>query len=147
MDSLLELLKIIISKKMLRKHSLMPKKYLNIVRIKYPPSGKKLNEILEQNINKLIKKVPTIKKILLFGSYAKEKPHHGSDVDLLIIVSERKKNDFEKIYELLFEISLEYEWSPLLITEERLNELKNEDNEFIRAILRESIVIWLKKTC
>ena len=104
-----------------------------------------MNEILEQNIKNLIKKVPTIKKILLFGSYAKEKPHYGSDVDLLIIVSERKKNDFEKIYEQLFEISLEYEWSPLLITDKRLNELKNEDNEFISDILKESIVIWSNK--
>lgn len=105
-----------------------------------------MNEILEQNIKKLIKKVPTIKEILLFGSYAKEKPHYGSDVDLLIIVSERKKNDFEEIYEQLFEFSLEYEWSPLLITEERINELKNEDNEFVSDIIREGSVIWSKKT-
>ena len=58
---------------------------------------------------------------------------------------ERKKNDFEKIYEQLFEISLEYEWSPLLITDKRFNELKNEDNEFIRDILKENIAIWSKK--
>ena len=68
-------------------------------------------------------------------------------MDLLIIVSERKKNDFEEIYEQLFEFSLEYEWSPLLITEERLNELKNEDNEFVSDIIREGSVIWSKKTC
>ena len=68
-------------------------------------------------------------------------------MDLLIIVSERKKDDFEKIYEQLFEISLEYEWSPFLITEEHLNELKNEDNEFVSDIIREGSVIWSKKTC
>ena len=66
-------------------------------------------------------------------------------MDLLIIVSERKKNDFEEIYEQLFEFSLEYEWSPFLITEEHLNELKNEGNEFISDILKENIVIWSKK--
>jgi hypothetical protein len=36
--------------------------------------------------------------------FARERSHFGSDVDLLIIVSKRSKNDFEKIYETLFVI-------------------------------------------
>jgi predicted nucleotidyltransferase len=100
---------------------------------------------LEQNAYELTKKVPNIKKILLFGSYAKERAHFGSDVDLLIVVSERTKNDFEKIYETLFDLSIEYEWSPLILSEDRFNELKKTHNNFFKNALEEGIVIWSER--
>jgi predicted nucleotidyltransferase len=120
----------------------MQKEYLNSVKIKYPPSGKELIEILKRNSPALKKEVPNIKKILLFGSYARAKPHYGSDVDLLIIVTERTKNDFEKIYEALFNISSKYEWSPLILSEIRLSELENTNKFFFKAIYKDGINIW-----
>jgi predicted nucleotidyltransferase len=120
----------------------MRKEYLNTVKIKFPPSGKELIEILKQNAPKLKKKVPNIKKILLFGSYARARPHYGSDVDLLIIVKKRTKNDFEKIYEALFDLSLKYEWSPLILSEAHFNELENTDKFFFKALLKDGINIW-----
>ena len=120
----------------------MPKEYLNTVKIKYPPSEKKLVKILKQNASLLKKEVPTIKKILLFGSYARRNPHFGSDVDLLIIVSKRTINDFEKIYETLFDLSLKYEWAPLILSEDRLNELQTTNKFFFRNLLDDGIIIW-----
>jgi len=114
------------------------------VKINYPPSERKLIELLEKNIKDLVKKVPTIKKIVLFGSYSRKKPHFGSDVDLLIIVNKRIANDFENIYELLFDISLEYEWSPIIMTEKQFEMLKKENNPFIKEVIKDGIVLWSK---
>ena len=122
----------------------MPKKYLNTVKIRYPPSEKKLIEILKQNAYKLKKVVPNIQKIILFGSYAKLQTHFGSDVDLLIIVKEHTENDFEKIYGALFDLSIEYEWSPLILSEDRFNTLKITPTHFFNSVMQEGIVIWSK---
>lgn len=102
----------------------MPKKYTNSVKIKYPPSKEVLINLLEENIPSLIDKVPTIEKVILFGSYARNEPHYGSDVDLLIIVNKHIKNDFEVIYETLYDFSLDFEWSPQLLTEVKFKKLK-----------------------
>jgi predicted nucleotidyltransferase len=120
----------------------MQKAYSDSVKIRYPPSGKELVEILEQNVLALKKVVPNIKKIVLFGSYARARPHYGSDVDLLIIVKKRTKKDFETIYEFLFDLSLKYEWSPLILSEARFNELENTDKFFFKALLKDGINIW-----
>jgi len=111
------------------------------VKIRYPPSEKRLINLLDQNIAFLINKVPTIKKIILFGSYSRKTPHYGSDVDLLIIVKKRTENDFEKIYETLIEISLEYEWSPLLLSDKKFRELKKEDTAFMKEVIKDGIII------
>lgn len=111
------------------------------MKIRYPPSEKRLINLLEQNIEFLINKVPTINKIILFGSYSRKEPHFGSDVDLLIIVKKRTDNDFEEIYETLVDLSLEYEWTPLLLTEKRFRELKEEDLPFFKEVVKDGIVI------
>jgi predicted nucleotidyltransferase len=120
----------------------MPRKSTNSVKIKYPPSEKTLINLLEEHIQGLIEVVPSIKKVILYGSYARKNPHYGSDVDLLFIVNKRTKNDFEIIYERLFDISFDYEWSPIIITKERFRELKQDDTPFIQKILKEGIRLW-----
>ncbi|MHA1671060.1 MAG: nucleotidyltransferase domain-containing protein [Promethearchaeota archaeon] len=119
----------------------MQKKYLSFVKIRYPPSEKRLINLLEQNIDFLINKVPTIEKIILFGSYSRKKPHYGSDVDLLIIVKKRTDNDFEEIYEILVDLSLDYEWSPILLTENRFRKLEKENTPFFKEVIKDGIVI------
>ena len=93
---------------------------------------------------KLREEVPNIIKIILFGSYATKQAHFGSDVDLLIIVKELTENDFEKIYSILFDFSIEYEWSPLIVSEDRYNTLKITPTHFFNSIMQEGIVIWSK---
>jgi predicted nucleotidyltransferase len=80
----------------------------------------------------------------LFGSYSRNKPHFGSDVDILIVVTKKTKDDFEKIYSLLYDLSLEYEWSPLILTKEELDKRKMEEDSFIHTILEEGREIWKK---
>jgi predicted nucleotidyltransferase len=85
-----------------------------------------------------------MQKILLFGSYARKKPHYGSDVDLLVIVSTHRPQEFEKIYQTLFDISLDYEWTPIIISEKEYRQLRAERKEFFRNIEEEKVVIWSK---
>ena len=120
----------------------MLRKYSDSVKIRYPPSEKKLINVLESNISRLIEKVPSIRKIILFGSYARNKAHFGSDVDLLFIMGDRKQDDFEKIYELLFGFSLEFEWAPLIVPEKRFKELKKEHNPFLQEICRDGRILY-----
>jgi len=120
----------------------MLRKYSNSVKIRYPPSEKRLIDVLESNISRLIEKVPSIRKIILFGSYSRNKAHFGSDVDLLFIVEDRKQDDFEKIYELLFEFSLEFEWAPLIIAEKRFKALKKERHPFLEKICRDGRILY-----
>jgi predicted nucleotidyltransferase len=122
----------------------MEKKYSNSVRIRYPPSEKRLINLLKQNANKLINKVSTIQRIIIFGSYARQKPHFGSDVDLLFIVSKHTPKEFEKIYETLYDISKEYEWAPLIISEKKFEKLKSERNQFFKKVEKDKITIWHK---
>lgn len=97
---------------------------------------------MEEPIEDVIEDVPLIKKVILYGSYARKNPHYGSDVDLLFIVNKRTKNDFEIIYERLFDISFDYEWPPIIITKESFRELKQDDVPFIKKILEEGIRLW-----
>lgn len=112
------------------------------MRIKYPPSEEKLINLLEKNITVLIDKVPTIEKVILFGSYARNEPHYGSDFDLLFIVNKRIKNDFEVIYELLYDLSLDFEWSPQLHLEVKFKKLRKEGSAFIKTIINKGIELW-----
>ncbi len=102
-------------------------------------------KLLNKQREKLAGAVGTITNIFLFGSYARKKPHFGSDVDILIVVTERTKNDFEKIYSLLYDLSLEFEWSPLILTKEELKKRKVEKDPFILTILDEGQEIWKKR--
>lgn len=97
---------------------------------------------MEENAEDLLESVPKIKKIILFGSYAKGKPHFGSDVDLVFIVSARTPNDFEKIYEKLYNLSAEYEWSPLIYSEQQFENVKKKSNNFYEEIMKTGRIIF-----
>jgi len=112
------------------------------VSVKYPPSGKELLKLLKNNAENLGKIIPNIKKIILFGSFARLKPHANSDVDLLFIIDKRFPNDFEIIYEFLYDLSLNYEWAPLILDVNHFKKLQEEKGFFIREILEEGIIIY-----
>lgn len=122
----------------------MVKKYSNSVKIRYPPSEKELMNLLNKHGKKIGQLIPTIEKIILYGSFARKEPRFGSDVDLLFVVRERITEDFETVYESLVDLSLEFEWSPLFITEDMLKKQLEESSFFYKRILKEGITIWPK---
>ena len=71
----------------------MPKKSSNTVKIYYPEfSGEEVIEKIRDRINELLKKLP-IKSVILFGSYAENRYTAASDIDLLIVYEDPKRND------------------------------------------------------
>jgi uncharacterized protein len=52
---------------------------------------------LESLVKTWVKKYPEIEKIILFGSYARGDYFPGSDVDVLIIITESNKRALERI--------------------------------------------------
>ena len=120
----------------------MPKKSLNSVIIKYPPSVNKLHKVLV-NFTKSIKEVvPDLIKIILFGSYARYKPRYGSDVDLLFLVSKSNTVEFETVYTKLVELSLDFDWAPLIMEEDIFHKRLKESDHWIKTIYHEGREIW-----
>ena len=87
-------------------------------------------EKIYKQIDLLIKKICqtfSVKRIYLFGSFAKGEIHEGSDIDLLII-GDFKENFFERIGKILDLTDLPVE--PLVYTEEEFKKLLEEENTF-----------------
>ncbi|QGA80364.1 nucleotidyltransferase domain-containing protein [Candidatus Nanohalobium constans] len=60
-----------------------------------------------------------VEKILLYGSYARDEHVPGSDVDIAVLVSEKRDNDREK----LFDIAEDYRWDKDIFFSPRVFEL------------------------
>ncbi len=82
----------------------MQMKSSNSVRIFYPKYNKK------EIINKLQDKIPLLKsllsisKVILFGSYAKDKYTVASDIDVLVIYKGKVRSDAYSVVKKVFDI-------------------------------------------
>ena len=83
-----------------------------------------------------LKKTLPVREVYLFGSFAKNKIHEGSDIDLLII-GDFKERFFDRIGNILDLTDLPIE--PLVYTTEEFEELKQSENPFITGVLKTAI--------
>ena len=120
----------------------MPEEFLNSVIVKYPPSAKNLHDVLIKFIHTVIKRLSGLEKLILFGSYARSKPHYGSDVDLIFLVSTDSKIQFEDVYTELVELSLDFDWAPLIMEVDEFNRRLRESNHWVKTIHQEGKEIW-----
>lgn len=83
-----------------------------------------------------LKKELPVREVYLYGSFAKEEIHEGSDIDILVIgdFSERL---FDRIGKILDLTSLPIE--PLAYTTEEFEEFRKSQNPFITEILKTAI--------
>jgi predicted nucleotidyltransferase len=79
-----------------------------------------------------------VKEVYLFGSFAKDEIHEGSDIDLLII-GDFQERFFDRIGKVLDLTDLPIE--PLVYTEKEFKTLKKTQNPFITEILKTTIKI------
>jgi len=84
----------------------------------------------------LLKKELLVGEVYLFGSFAKNEIHEGSDIDLLII-GDFKERFFDRIGKILDLTDLPIE--PLVYTTEEFEELKQSGNPFITGVLKTAI--------
>ena len=84
-------------------------------------------------VEKLKEELP-VSRVYLFGSFARDEVHEGSDIDLLIVgdFPERVFTRIERVLELT-ELPIE----PLVYTPAEFEELVRPGNPFILHVLRE----------
>jgi predicted nucleotidyltransferase len=81
-----------------------------------------------------------VKRIILFGSLAKDDIGPASDIDLLV-VQETKKRFIERLIELYEIINPKYALDLLVYTQSEFDEMK-EKNSFVKQILREGKLLY-----
>ncbi len=105
--------------------------------------NRKSNKIVKRFINLIIKKF-NLKKIIIFGSFARGDYHKGSDLDL-IIVGEFKERFIDRIGKILELNNSDLEIDVMVYTEEELQKMIQEKRPFIEQALEEGIVVYEKR--
>jgi predicted nucleotidyltransferase len=107
----------------------MHNKSFSSVKVFYPPYDREeLVALLRQRITALQEKLP-LKRVVLFGSYAKGKETVASDVDLLVVYAGRPRTD---AYELVRRGLNIRRLEPHVYTEEEYNQAKMTVERMIR---------------
>jgi len=105
-----------------------------------------VEEIKQKIKEKLLSEVPErVLKIIIFGSYARGDETPDSDLDILIVVTDKSKKLEKQIFDIAYEIMWDYDFTPLIsleiMTEEHWQQLKNKNSSFYRNIQREGIAL------
>jgi predicted nucleotidyltransferase len=105
--------------------------------------NRKSNKIVKRFINLIIKKF-NLKKIIIFGSFARGDYHKGSDLDL-IIVGEFKERFIDRIGKIIELNDSDLEIDAMVYTEEEFQKMIQERRPFIEQVLEEGIVVYEKR--
>jgi predicted nucleotidyltransferase len=86
---------------------------------------------------------PNLKQARLFGSRARGEGHADSDIDIALVVSRGQRALRYVLYDLAFDIGLAHhvELAPLVIEEDRLEELNARERRIALDIAAEGIPI------
>ena len=101
------------------------------------------NKIVKSFINLIIKKF-NLKKIIIFGSFARGDYHKGSDLDL-VIVGKFKERFIDRIAKIIELNKSDLEIEAMVYTEEEFQKMIQERRPFIEQVLEEGIVVYEKK--
>jgi predicted nucleotidyltransferase len=97
---------------------------------------------LKNELKRVVKELKKagVKRIILFGSLAKDDVGPASDIDLLV-VQETKKRFMERLIELYEIINPRYALDLLVYTPSEFEEMK-ENTIFVKKILREGELLY-----
>lgn len=114
-------------------------------KIRWPDNffDRKTNEIVKRFLNLIIKKF-NLKKIIIFGSFARGDYHKGSDLDL-VIVGEFKERFIDRIGKIIELNDSDLEMEVMVYTEEEFQKMIQQRRPFIEQVLEEGIVVYEKK--
>jgi hypothetical protein len=104
---------------------------------------REINKIVKRFLNLIIKKF-NLKKIIIFGSFARGDYHKGSDLDL-VIVGEFKDRFIDRIGKIIELNDSDLEIEAMVYTEEEFQKMIQERRPFIEQVLEEGIVVYEKK--
>jgi predicted nucleotidyltransferase len=101
------------------------------------------NKIVKRFINLIIEKF-NLKKIIIFGSFARGDYHKGSDLDL-VIVGEFKDRFIDRIGKVIALNNSDLEIEAMVYTEKEFQKMIQERRPFIEQVLEEGIVVYEKR--
>ena len=101
------------------------------------------NKIIKRFINLIIEKF-NLKKIIIFGSFARGDYHKGSDLDL-VIVGEFKERFIDRIGKIIELNDSDLGIDAMVYTEEEFQKMIKERRPFIEQALEEGIVVYEKR--
>jgi len=104
---------------------------------------KETNQIVKRFLNLIIEKF-NLKKIIIFGSFARGDYHKGSDLDL-VIVGEFKERFIDRIGKIIELNESDLEIEAMVYTEEEFQKMIQERRPFIEQVLEEGMVVYEKK--
>ncbi len=108
------------------------------VRVTYPSlSREEVVERLKKGYASLERRLP-VSRIILFGSYAKERYTAGSDIDIIVVYRGRGRDDAYKT--VVNEMKLP-RLEARVYTEEEFNALKAGSPRFAEVLAREGILV------
>jgi predicted nucleotidyltransferase len=110
---------------------------LNIAQIS---KDKKIQDAFTDIIQSIISNYAP-QKIVLFGSYAREEAHEGSDIDLMLI-KETSKRFIDRIADVIKLNNTFLSLEPLVYSPLELETMKKEKRDFIMTIEEEGIEIY-----
>lgn len=103
-----------------------------------------VSQALSKFLNELERKNPEVKRIILFGSFARGECVPGSDIDLLIVLRESNIPFLKRIPKYMpshFPVGVDV----FPYTEGELKEMFRSGNFFIKRVLEEGIEVFCKE--
>lgn len=85
-----------------------------------------------------------IRSVILYGSKARGDAHPDSDMDILLLVDDRKKIDRDKIYDFIVDVELEHgiDISLNIYNADEFNRMLTWQAPFATNVAREGETIW-----
>lgn len=98
------------------------------------------NRTIERAVNTILNAVPTGSQVILFGSYAKDCPTEGSDLDLLVVepILPRRREEMVRLRQILRPLGIPVD--VLVVSKKVFDAWKDLPNNVIHEAAREGKV-------
>ena len=97
-------------------------------------------EAIDQVVEQIVEKFKP-QKIILFGSYARGNPRPESDVDLLVVMDNKRKKSKQSL-EIRRHLGVMFGLDLVVYTSKRLKERVDMGDWFLRDVLKEGKVLY-----
>lgn len=112
----------------------------NFVKIKYPPSRKKVEQIIKRYVEDIKEKIG-LKLAIVFGSYAKNNFSYGSDVDILLIAQKLPEPAIKR-FQILTDPNLPIQIEPFAYTPREYRKMVKENHPILKEALQNGKIIY-----
>jgi predicted nucleotidyltransferase len=117
----------------------MQKRSTPFVKVRYAPSKEKIDQFLAKYAEELKKSIPLL-LMVAFGSYFNDRYSWGSDLDILLVINEKKMAK-KTAYNLASVRGAPVMLDILMYTKKEYKQMLARKNPFLRAALRDGKIL------